>query len=607
MNRRITRTLLALALAPLPLAAQQGRAPRWQQGVDYRIEARLEEGSDVLHGRARLRYTNRSPRALDTLYIHQHLNAFRPSSAWARREAEYGELRFQDLGPAEHAFERFTAVQVDGFTVRPVYPLSPDSTVAAIPLPRPLRSGQSATVWMDWDARLSTLPRRQGRRGRHFDWAQWYPRIAVFDHTGWAAQPLLPQGEFYGEFGRYDVTLDLPADQVVGATGVAVEGNPGYAMPEAAQPGFARTAERLGLLPGTAAASGRKRVRFVASDVHHFGWASDPRFQHEGVTRFSLNDAGQRTELPAIHVLFLPEDTSWAGNRAARRTLDAIQWVGSLIGPYPYPQITNLHRLESGGTEFPMLVMNGSASEGLIVHEVTHQWLHGILANNEWREGWLDEGFTSFVTNWYTEEKLRREGNAQAADTLWFGAMRGLERLERVDSTQALALPGAEYRSPRIYSAMTYTKGSAVLRMLRDYLGEPTFRRVLRRYYDQYRFRHVTGRDFFAVAEQVSGRDLDEFYAQWIEGTAKLDYSIASARTARAADGRWRTEAELVRTGDAWLPVTVRAGDAEQRVTGRAARQTVVLTSRERPTEVVADPNWVLIDPNRANNRAPVP
>ena len=428
----------------------------------------------------------------------------------------------------------------------------------------------------------------------------------MYERGGWAVQPLLPQGEFYGEFGRYDVTLELAADQVVGATGLAMEGDPGYPTPEAKLRGNAPRADRLGLLPGDAGAAGRKRVRFVADSVHHFGWAADPNFEHEGVTRFALDDAGQRSELPAIHVLAFRGDTAWLGNRAATRTLEAIQWMGSLFGPYPYPQITNLRRLESGGTEFPMVIMNGSASEGLIVHEIAHQWLHGILANNEWREGWLDEGFTSFVTNWYMEEKMRRAGNAAGADTLWNGAMRGLERLERADSTQPLNLPGAAYRSPRIYSAMTYTKGSAVFRMLRDYLGEDTMRRVLRRYYQEYRFRHVTGRDFFRVAEQVSGRDLDWFREQWIERTDRLDYAVSSATTTRAADGRWSTRVELVRTGDAWMPVTVRAGDAEARATGRGRTQTVTLLSRERPTEAVADPGWVLIDADRSNNRAPV-
>ncbi|HEU4557469.1 MAG TPA: M1 family metallopeptidase, partial [Longimicrobium sp.] len=564
MNRYLTAAALAALLAPAAGRAQT--APYFQQGVDYRIEARLDEATDVLAGRARLRYTNRSPRGLDTIWVHQHLNAFRPNSAWARRDLQFGETRFQNLGPTEHAFERFTAVRVNGRAVRPVYPLSPDSTVAAIPLGARLAPGASVTLDMDWNARLSTLPRRQGRAGRHYDWAQWYPRVAVYDRGGWQVQPLLPQGEFYGEYGTYDVTLDLAADQVIGATGVPVEGDRGYPVTDFEKNFYRATpaAVSLGLLTG-APAAGRKRVRFHARNVHHFAWAIDPRFVHEGVTRLVMSDAQSAPQgLPAIHVLFLPEDSTWASNIASRRTYDALTWLQGKLSPYPWPQLTNLHRIESGGTEFPMLFMNGSASEGLIVHEATHEWLHGILGNNEWKEGWLDEGFTSFMTNWYFEEKNRREGN----DTtdVWRTSMQTLERFERADSLQPIALPSAEYRDPRVYNLVTYTKTAAVFRMLREHLGTATFERVLREYARRYQFKHVTGEDFRRTAEQVSGQQLGWFWDQWIRRTDRLDYSVASAATRQLANGRWSTTVQVRRDGQAWMPVDLRVGDVTRRL-----------------------------------------
>jgi CRP-like cAMP-binding protein len=593
LRTAVTAALLGFAPA---LAAQE--TAYFQQGVDYRIEARLDEETDVLHGRARLRYTNRSPRALDTLFIHQHLNAFRPNSAWARRELEYGERRFTALGPAEHAFERFTAVTVDGAAVRPAYPGAPDSTVAAIALPRPLAPGASVTVVMDWDARLSTLPRRQGRRGRHYDFAQWYPRIAVYDRTGWAYQALLPQGEFYGEFARYDITLDVAADQVIGATGVAVEGDPGY-QERVAATGYPPppAADALGFFTGEAE-SGRKRVRFFADSVHHFAWSADPAYIHDFVVRTVIDESTGAHSAPGIHVLYLPGDTAWDERAAARRTWEAMTWLESMFGPYPWPQLTNVHRLEGGGTEFPMLIMNGSAGEGLIVHESAHQYLHGILANNEFREGWMDEGFGSFITNWYWE--------AKGDTTVWPRTMQGLERLERADSAEVVGQPGAAFSSPRIYSAMTYTKASAVFRMLREYVGEPTFRQILRRFYERHRLQHVTGDDFQRVAEEVSGRDLDWFFAQWIQRTDKLDYGIASATT-RPAGGRWRTRVEVVRTGAAWMPVVLRVGSVTRTLESRDRRQTVEIVTDARPAEAVLDPGWVLIDLDRSNNRAPIP
>lgn len=592
------RTAFAAALLSVAPALSAQDGAYFQQGVDYRIEARLDEQTDVLHGRARLRYTNRSPRALDTLFIHQHLNAFRPNSAWARRELEYGEGRFTALGPADHAFERFTAVTVDGAPVRPAYPGAPDSTVAALPLARPLAPGGSVTVVMDWDARLSTLPRRQGRRERHYDFAQWYPRIAVYDRTGWAYQALLPQGEFYGEFARYDITLDVAADQVIGATGVAVEGDPGY-QERVAATGYPPppAADALGLFTGEAQA-GRKRVRFFADSVHHFAWSADPAYIHDFVVRTVIDEATGAHSAPGIHVLYLPGDTAWDERAAARRTWEAMTWLESMFGPYPWPQLTNVHRLEGGGTEFPMLIMNGSAGEGLIVHESAHQYVHGILANNEFREGWMDEGFGSFITNWYWETK--------GDTTVWPRTLQGLERLERSDSTEAVGQPGAAFSSPRIYSAMTYTKAAAVFRMLREYVGEATFRRILRTFYERHRLRHVTGADFQRVAEEVSGRDLDWFFGQWIERTDKLDYGIASVAT-RQAGGRWRTRVEVLRTGAAWMPVVLRVGDVTRTLDSRDRRQTVEIVTDARPAEAVLDPGWVLIDLDRSNNRAPVP
>ena len=592
---RIVFPAALLAAAPA-LGAQD--AAYFQQGVDYRIEARLDEDTDVLHGRARLRYTNRSPRALDSLYVQQHLNAFRPNSAWARRELEYGERRFTNLGPQEHAFERFTRVTVDGAAVRPAYPGAPDSTIAALPLPRPLAPGGSVEVVMDWDARLSTLPRRQGRAGRHFDFAQWYPRIAVYDRTGWALQPLLPQGEFYGEFARYDVTLDVAADQVIGSTGVAVEGDPGYTE-KVAGTGYPPppAADPLGLLTG-AAEQGRKRVRFFADSVHHFAWSADPRYIHDFVIRTIIDEATGAHSAPGIHVLYLPGDTAWDEQAAIRRTWDALTWLETMFGPYPWPQLTNVHRLESGGTEFPMLIMNGSASEGLIVHEVTHQYLHGILANNEWREGWMDEGFTSFMGNWYREMK---------GDTaVWRGTMAGLERLERAGAAEVIGQPGAAFSSPQLYSAMTYTKASAVFRMLREMVGHETFREILRTFYQRHRLQHVTGADFQRVAEEVSRRDLDWFFGQWIERTDRLDYGITRATT-RQAGGRWRTRVEVMRTGEAWMPVVLRVGGQTRTLDSRDRRQTVEVVTDARPSEAVLDPDWVLIDMDRSNNRAPIP
>jgi hypothetical protein len=585
----------AVALSATGGGAHAQEVAYFQQHVDYRIEARLDEAAEVLNGRLRLEYRNNAPAALDTLWFHLHLNAFRPNSAWARRELETGNRRFQDLREDDHAFERVSRVVVDGRSVTPVYPGAPDSTVMGVPLPRRVGSGGAVTVDMTWDARPSTLPRRQARRGRHYDFAQWYPRVAVYDRAGWRVQPLMPQGEFYGEFGAYDVTIEVAADQVMGATGVPVHGDPGWAR-AAARPGTqpelrrdayaARTAVPLGLL-GAQPAAGRKHVRWRALDVHHFAWSTNPEYIYEGGAHGAV----------AVHVLYQPGDTAWADGVVVNRTIAALRWFEGVFGPYAWPQITNVHRIEGGGTEFPMLVMNGSPSLGLILHEVAHNFVHGILANNEWAEGWLDEGFASYLTNWAL--------TAMDQQVNWTSALTTIRGLERTGASQPIALAAAEFRDFRTYNAMTYTKPSLVFRMLHWLMGDDAFRTALRRYYTDNRLRHVTEADLRRAVNTVSPENLDWFFDQWIHTTHTLDYRIGELSTWQAEDGRWIARVEVIRDGEAFMPVDLLVGSETRRLTSREPRQVVFVSSVEPPDRATLDPDNVLIDIDPANNTRP--
>jgi len=589
--------LLALIGLVAPASASAAAVPdssAFRQGVEYRIEARLDETTDVLSGRLRLRYTNRAPEAIDTLYFHQHLNAFRPNSGWATRELQFANRRFTDLGPDEHAFERLRSVDIDGTPASPLYLNAPDSTVVAIPLASPLASGATLDVGMEWDARLSTTPRRQARRDRHFDWAHWYPRIAVYDHNGWNVQTLLPQGEFWGEFASYDVTLEVADDQVIGATGVPVDGDPGWARVLAAgeiherRDAYPATAEEsLGLL-GRDPRPGQRRVRWRADDVIHFAWSVNPDFVYEGALW---------RDIP-VHVLYQRTAADDWADVAMERTFRAMEWTDSIFGPYAYPQITNLHRIESGGTEFPMLIMDGSASEGLIVHEILHQYAHAILANNEWRDGWLDEGLTSFLTSWYWESR-GQEG-------VWDRSLEAMRQRERSGLTEPIALPGAEFSDFQMYQVMTYTKASLVFRMLREMVGAETMVRVLRRYYAENRLSHVHEEDLRRAVRDVTGENHDWFFEQWLHSTETLDYGITGARARRQRDGTWRTAVEVVRMGDAWMPVELQVDGETVTLRSRERRQVAEIVTRQRPSEAVLDPRNVLLDIDRTNNRARV-
>lgn len=567
----------------------------WQQEVHYTLEATLDEDAQRLEGAGAMVYHNRSPDALAEMYFHLYLNAFRPGSRWATVE-EREQLDFQSLEDPDYAYERLASMSVDGVELTPEYPHAPDSTVVRFRLPEAIPAGGSATFTFEWTARPSTLCRRQCRQGRQWDFAQWYPRVAVYDPQGWQALPLHPQGEFYGEYGTYDVTLELAHDQVVGATGAVLEGDPGW-EPEATSPlqevrlqsdWYADPLEPVS--PGFFAAppaDGRRRVRFYGEDIHHFAWSANPDYRYE---------AGRHGDV-AVHVLFRPGDVDWDLGAVVSRSIRALEWLESVFGPYPYPQITNLHRIEGGGTEFPMLVMDGSPGQGLIVHEFAHQYAHGIFGNNEWKDAWLDEGMASFLTNWFMEE-------VGGVDP-WPGTVRRVGEIEARGLPVPIATPSHEMPGYGVYGLLAYTRPSAVLRMLREMIGTDAMREGLGLYYERHAFQHVVEADLQAALEDASGQELGWFFDQWIHTTATLDYAVTDVAVERSGDG-WTTTATVTRSGEAWMPVTVQVGSERVTLEGRERSQVLEVTTPERPERVVADPDVVLIDTDRANNEAPV-
>jgi len=575
----------------LLLCVAADTAGYWQQRVAYEITASLDEPSGVLTGVARIRYVNRSPDTLRDFYVHQYLNAFRPGSRWAAADSAEQRDRFQHLEDPDYAFERITAATVMGAPLGPDYPYAPDSTIAHWTLPRPLAPGDSMVVEIAWQARPSTLPRRQGRRGRRFDFAQWYPKVVVYDKRGWQDHPLYPAGEFYGEFATYDVRLDLPADQVIGATGVPVEGDPGWERANA-RPGAPIDYQRDWYrVPGAgcrAVAAGRKCVRFYAADVHHFAFSLNPEYRYEQGRYGGV----------VVRVLYLPQDSAtWGKGIAVGRTETALAWLDTLFGAFPWPQITNVHRIEGGGTEFPMMVMDGSAGLGLIVHEVGHNYTMGVLANNEWREGWLDEGFTSFQTGWFFES--RGQGPAYPgldANILFWDVDRWSEPVSMVSE---------RYRDFSTYGTMIYTKAQLFFEQLRYVVGDDTMRRILRTYYARWKLKHVDEDAFRAVAEEVSGMDLKWLFGQWLHGTPLIDYRLKRANRRRMADGRWLTAVTIERLGDGWMPVEIgdEGGDTiYARATGQPEIERVEFVTRRKPGRLTLDPRLRTHDWNALNN-----
>lgn len=582
--------LLALAMIQAP------QTPYWQQSARYEIHASLDESTGVLAGTERVLYVNHSPDTLTQFAFHLYLNAFRPGSRWSDADSVERQRRFNGLKDPDFGFNHARNVTIMGVPVTPLYPYAPDSTIVRFLLPEPLPPGDSMVVTLDWDARPSTTPRRQGRRGRQFDFAEWYPKVVVYDRHGWEEHPLYPAGEFYGEFATFLVDLDLPADEVMGATGVPICGDPGWER--ANQAPDAPIDYQRDYYPDapsctdTAPGPGRKRVTWYAEKVHHFAMSLNPAYRYEGAKWGDV----------VIHVLYQPGDeSSWGHGIATTRTAKALQWLDWFYGKFGWPQITNVHRIEGGGTEFPMMIMDGSASQGLIVHELGHNYTMGMLANNEWREGWLDEGFTSFQSSLFQE--VQQPG---------FDAYSRIEPfltgLDLDDESEPASLVSEDYRDFNSYNISIYTRGEAFFDQLRYIVGDETLHRIMQTFYARWQFKHVDEAAFKSVAEEVSHQDLTTFFAEQLHGTALVDYALGRVRIHPDPGGGsgFETRVEVIRKGQAHLPVEVwvmgEKDTAMVRTDGLASRAWVTVATRSRPRQVLLDPRLRTHDWNMLNN-----
>ena len=628
------RTLLlhATLLLPVGLAAQRyGTSPAngdtvgyWQQRANYEMTARLDETRHVLIATGTLRYTNNSPDALTGMYVHQYLNAFRPYSKWSDVDEREGRNRFQLLEDPAYGYERFTSrPTVDGTPVSVDYPGSPDSTVAHFILPKPLRPGQTVAVSFAWEARVPTTFRRNGRRGRHYDFAQWYPKVAVYDRGGWQQNALLPAGELYGEFGDFRVALVVNDDQVLGATGVPVAGDPGWERAKRGTGAVTLQRAAYGAAGGSAlvpiAPPSMRTVVFEAKNVHHFAWSTDPEYRYEGGAHVRTLPRA-RTDFKtwdtvAVHVLYRPgDDSTWGQNIVAKRTVDAIKWLEDLYGPYAYPQLTVVHRLDNSGTEFPMMVQNGSPANELVLHEAGHMFTYGILANNEWRSAWMDEGLTSYQTSWRLGE-TRHEiaANALTADPRWMApALTATEMQQReryITAAEPVGGNAEAFRSFNNYNAMVYQRAEEMYGALRDVVGDLYFRRILQEYYARWALKHVDRVALQKTAERVQGAPLGWFFDQWLDQTGEVQYTLKEVAVTQRKPNEWVTTARLVRIGAYRhpMPVGVRTATGWTFVRADALKddQRITVTTPEKPDLVRLDPLGLTDDVRASSQQWP--
>jgi hypothetical protein len=535
MSHRTAMASMA-ALFSLCLLPVHAQCDRWQQRVRYTMDVGLDVQDHSYRGRSILVYTNNSPDTLYELWFHMYFNAFRPGSEMdvrSRTIADPDERvgdRIAALKPEEMGRIAIPEMRQDGLAVT----LTEMGTVLKAALATPLLPGKSTTLTYTFEGQVPVQIRRSGRHnaeGVAYSMTQWYPKLAAYDQRGWHAYPYVGR-EFYGVWGDFEVNITLDSAYTVAATGV---------LQNPHEIGHGYPATRL--VKQKSDAAGRLTWRFVAHNVHDFAWAADPDFVHtttqvpDGpVFHFFRKDRKELTEtweqLPAYMVR-------------------ACQFMDAHFGKYPWPQYSFVQGGD-GGMEYPMLTLitghrRLGSLVGVSVHEFVHSWYYGVLASNEGRFPWMDEGFTEFAGAKVMEELFPRGGDPHAS------SISGYARLLKDPAHEPPSVHADHFLTNRVYSNTAYSFGEMFVHQLGAVVGEKTLMQGLRRYYDVCGFKHPEPIDFERVMEKMSGVELDWYFDQWINTTRKLDYGIHSVLE---ADGQVRIV--LQRHEEMLMPVDLR-------------------------------------------------
>jgi hypothetical protein len=572
----------------------------WQQRVDYRIAATLDTARRQIQARETIHYNNQSPGALSYVWMFVEQNICAPASV--TRQLDQPPLTF--LGSTfDFSCKTFMGgltlerVSVGGRAARPtVY-----GTTMRVDLPRPLPASGVLDLEIAWHFPVPDYGAgRMGRDGSLYEIAQWYPRLAVYDDVrGWNHEPYIGAGEFYLEYGSFDVSITVPANYVVGATGTLrnpevvltpLQRSRLTAARQSLEPVAVITAPEAGVTDRTRpAASGQLTWRFTADSVRDFAFAAAPNFRWDA--------SGYKGIL--VHTLYRASAPEW--QEANRMVRDALRYYSEQWYRYPYPQITSVEG-PIEGMEYPMITFdprapNREERQWVLAHELGHQWMPMVVGSNERLYPWMDEGFNTFID---LAGAARYFVGTAYGDSIEVHPLHLYSDHAIAGQEQPLISRPVEVKD--LFWA-GYQKPALMMQTLRyEVLGKERFDYAFREYIKVWAFKHPTPADFFLLMRDASGMDLDWFWRDWIFTTARLDQAVDSVGTDKIY---------LANRGSMTLPLEMDityADGSTERVKLPVEMWNLGTRFAYRPQggkavrKVVVDPRRVLPDVDRSNN-----
>ena len=590
----------------------------WQQRADYVIRASLDTAANRVSGEERITYANRSPDTLRYVWLQLDQNLFNSqsrgsrvfdqTSRWGTAGAEGG---FVLTRVAEAAAPRAKGRAARGGALH--YTIN--GTMMRLDLARPLPPRATLRLDLAWSFAFGPNSNRMGLEqvdgGTIYEVAQWYPRMAVYDDVrGWNTEQYLGQGEFYLEYGSFDVTLTVPAGMLVAATGVLRNPETVLTPLQQSRLARARASDTTVVIRGKeeiADPTSRPRPpgglltwHFTADSVRDFAWAAARHF---------VWDAARVNGGRTLAMSFYPPSADSIWSRATSYAKAAIESYSKMWREYPYPVAINVNGIE-GGMEYPMIVFchnrtDAGALYSVTDHEFGHTWFPMLVGSNERLYPWMDEGFNTFQ-NYYTW-KARYPGTPNRRSnpaTYLTMAMSGQE--------QPIMTP-ADRTSPQWLGQVAYNKPGVGLVLLREQIvGPERFDAAFREYIRRWAWKHPTPADFFRTMDDALGEDLSWFWHSWFYTTETLDQAVESVATSTDSAGRVTSRIFLRNVGPMVMPVTLDVtlddGSVQRlhlpvEVWYWGDRYVAAVPGPRRVTAVVVDPEGVFPDVDRGNNR----
>lgn len=565
-----TASLVLLLLVSLTCFASE---KYWQQDVHYTINATLNPSNHTITGSETLVYKNNFPDTLDVVFFRLYWNLFTKGS-YAQKSAEQRKAYYYSFSDTTGGItlSKFVLVK-DGVETTPEYAV--DNTILKAKLPQPLQPGESITFSIAWREEIPSFPVRTGHQGRDYNIAQWYPQIAVYDKYGWHKEQYIGSGEFYNDYGTFDVNISVPKSFILGYTGVLL--NPEEVYPDSVvkrlneSKGKDETVRIADFSTREVQANDSSLVtwKFHAENVRDFAWTANEQYIWD-VAHWSG---------ATIHALYFTDKAEY-WQEVAKMGRHAIKFFSEHLGMYAYPNAFVVEGVVGGGMEYPGIVFIGHIGDpyshslfGVVAHELGHEWYPMMIGSNETEFAFQDEGFTTFITTLAEEDYYGRYNNSYNWERLpGILAMPNTDSREgNVSSYLYLARTGYEepiatntdrWEEPNLSGISMYPKTASVMFMLQYVLGDSVFSKLMLEYYNRWKFKHPYPEDFFALAQDVSGnRDLRWFFDEWFYRTytcdyilSGIDYEYTSVAPGKAA---YRTTITIKRKGSAVMPLDV--------------------------------------------------